>query len=282
MIFKSDDICPNGFNCTKDHSSCGRLHTVIRDHVCPHIDVETMCCQHRDCRLVHLPLLKIRDRILSVILWIYARRCREGDNLRLKDMVISDDDLVGCYFEIYGAAPIPNMTQRQWKWVVDRYKKYHIDYHQQRQLVETDGDAPFHSLWRTTFVSKDRRDGHWNLSMIKGYRFIIARICRMWMDPDRRCRNTPSFQCPFFHLDRKCVALAVQCRECNVERPRFCARWHFNQSDRRKVYILNFTFLCILHFVISVNMNSSIFAFLSRDRIGGERRSNWTTTLTAK
>ena len=83
MMLKSDDICPNGFNCTKDHSSCGRLHTVIGGHVCPHIDVETMCCQHRDCRLVHLPLLKIRDRILSVIMWIYARRCRENGNVNL-------------------------------------------------------------------------------------------------------------------------------------------------------------------------------------------------------
>ena len=80
-----------------------------------------MWCKDTNCRLVPLPALKICDHILSVILYIYARRYREDDDLWLKNMVISDDELVGCYFELFDDSLISNMTGLQWKRIVNRY-----------------------------------------------------------------------------------------------------------------------------------------------------------------
>ena len=241
IYIKPDDICPNGSNCKKhrvDPSSCDRLHVVIRDHICCRpLHPQTMWCEDTDCRLVHLPPFKIRDRILSVILYIYARRCREDDDLWLKNMVISDDELVGCYFELFDDSPIPNMTRLQWKRMVNRYSKYQIDHYPQRRLIDNGLRAPFWSIWRIEFVSKNTGNKRWNVIMLKTYHFIIRRVCRHWIEPNRECRNRPSFLCPLFHLDPKCVALRGQCELCCIGPSRNCNRWHFDDSDRRKVRI---------------------------------------------
>ena len=239
ITLKSDDICPKGFNCKKDHSSCGRIHSIIREHVCRHINFKTMWCEHRECRLMHLPRSKIRDRLLSVILFLYARICRENGNVPLKDLVITDNDLVGAYFEIYDDAPIPKMTRCQWKRLVHLYRKYHIDHHQQRRLLEMDKDRtpPFTSLWRTDFMATTRCDDkRWTVTMLRGYKFVIARICKSWTEPGSDCKWNPSFFCPFFHLDRKCVSFGSDCKHCHLQRPQVCRRWHFDNFDRRKVW----------------------------------------------
>ena len=170
ICLKPDDICPNGFNCKKDHSSCGRIHVVIGEHVCCRpLNVQTLWCHNRECRSVHLPPFKIRDRILSVILFLYARICREHGPSPLFNLRITDNDLVGAYFEIYADAPIPNMTRCQWKRLVHLYRKYHIDHHQQRRLLEMDqSEAPFVSLWRTDFVTKQQNvDKRWTMTLLK-------------------------------------------------------------------------------------------------------------------
>ena len=111
LSLKPDDICPNGFNCRKDHIACGRLHVAIKDHICRHhFNSETMWCQNTKCRLVHLPRSKIRDMILSVILVIYARRRKDNANLLLRGMTISDDELIACYLRIFGSSPVPKMS----------------------------------------------------------------------------------------------------------------------------------------------------------------------------
>ena len=205
LYLKSDDICPLGFNCKKDNSSCQRLHTFIREHLCAHISISTMLCQNRDCHLIHFIRPRVRDSILAVILWIFKRHKHQNPALEFRDLVISGEEFVGSYSKLYPKGPpIPNMNTPRWKRVVHRYSKYHIDYQQQRQGVDGrhHGNKPFITIWRTESV-----DGGWCIRMLRGYGFIVRRMCNKWMDSGFECRFCPLSFCPYFHLHQHCVAI---------------------------------------------------------------------------
>ena len=204
LYLKADDICPLGFNCKKDNSSCQRLHTIIREHVCPNITFSTMWCKNRDCNLIHFVRPRLRDIILSVILWIFKRHKYRNPALKFSDLVIAGEEFIDSYSTLYPKGPpIPNMTALRWKRVIHRYSKYHIDYEQQLQGVDGrhHGNKPFITIWRT-----QPADGGWCIQMLRSYRFILYRICNKWMDSGFECRFCPLSFCPYFHLHQQCVA----------------------------------------------------------------------------
>lgn len=242
LSLRSDDLCPNGFNCKKDHTSCRRIHVVIKQHICR----RDLCPRNESdensvCHLIHLQKDKMRDVILSIILWIYGKHCREESNTDFLHFTISDEVLIGRYFEIYKSAPFPNMTRRQWKRMVHLYGKYYVDHQYQRQFVDGgDKSAPFLSMWRTDYVKADHNDDRWILTVLRGYGFVIRRVCKMRMEQGTRCRIRPRFHCPFFHLHPKCVALPSQwshCKDCWYDKEVGCGRWHFSRSDCQKVSV---------------------------------------------
>ena len=242
LYLKADDICPLGFNCKKDNSSCQRLHTIIREHVCPNITFSTMWCENRDCELVHFRRPRLRDRILSVILYIYKRHKREYPKLALHDLVISDNEFVTAFSELYQEGPpIPNITALGWKRVIHRYSKYHIDYEQQRQRV----DHQYHEhvtylkLWKT-----ERVENGWRIRMLRGFNFIISRVCKKWMEPGTECAFRPRSFCPYFHFDRNCVALSS-----GTENWWMSNKWIFRQCHQKEVSN-SFLFKSASHFLI--------------------------------
>ena len=246
LYLKADDICPLGFNCKKSWSSCQRLHTIIIEHVCPDITFSTMWCKNRNCKLIHFIRPHLRDRILSVIFWIYKRHKRQNADLELNRFVISGDEFMASFSEIYPRGPpIPNMTALRWKRVVHRYSKYYIDYEQQREGV--DGlhheNKPFITLWRTESV-----ENGWCLRMRRGYKFIIHRICSKWMTRGFECRFCPLSFCPYFHLYQHCVAMdaGMETADCWVRE-----RWIFNLREQEKViYLKCYRVIHHYHFLI--------------------------------
>lgn len=228
IYLQSDDICPRGLKCTKDNSSCQRLHTVIQEHVCLNTTFPSMWCKDRNCALVHLFRPRLRDNILSVILYIFKRHKRQYQDLTLCDLRIPDYEFIATFSKLYpNRSPIPNITELRWKRLIHRYCKYYIDYHYQRQWV----DRPYHEhvtylkLWRT-----ERIGDRWHIRMTRGVAFIVSRVCRRWMDPETTCPFRPQSFCSYFHLDKNCVALDNAKVDWWINE-----KWIFNRSVQEKV-----------------------------------------------
>ena len=222
MHLKSDDICPNGFNCTIPFSGCRRIHTAISEHMCTQpLNFASMRCDDMTCQLMHMERTKVRDMIASVILSIYSGRCQRDPNYgRLRNIEICGDELVATYLAVFGYSPIPGITGRQWRRLI-RSHAWHFHDHIQQDRARDFTKSSVLTLW--TVCSAPNRIG-----------FAVRLLRDNFFFANRACQNAmygiecAQLFCAYFHFDLKCVEILENCQHCaNVQ----CDRFHI--EDRR-------------------------------------------------
>ena len=212
MFLKADDVCPNSFDCRLERVECQRIHAIIEEHAC------------------RVEQKKMTDKILSIVLLIYAKHQRREPALRLRHFSIPSEEFIDVWMSIFRSAPVPNMTLQGWQLFVHGYSRYNFDFPMQSDDPVFSLTSSLH-LWTTIRDINGRGTGEWCLCIFRCLDIFTKRICRNHLvgNPNMQCAFRPKMLCPHFHINTECAILDRSCRRCNQGFD--CMRWHI-RNDR--------------------------------------------------